>query len=195
MPELRDVLRYIGGMYDVLVFVYENYWGGEVCPDRDLLSRKLSTAGFERENIQQALAWLDGLHAAARGLLTPPELDRAPGKEMPGMPSAHEKTHEAQEPATAWPSSPDSLRLYTPQELDHLGPDCIACIRFLEDAGALPPELREVVIDRALAIPHAPLDLDDLKIIVLMVYWGVGAEPDVLILDELCDNVSERWMN
>jgi len=29
--------------------------------------------------------------------------------------------------------------------------------------------------------------LDDLKIIVLMVYWSAGVEPDSLILDELCD--------
>ncbi len=170
-------------MYEVLVFVYENYWGGQACPDRELLGRKLSTAGFAREEIQQALAWLDGLHTAARGLLTPSENEREPRD----LGLAHL--------APTWPASPGALRVYTAQELDHLGPECIGCIRFLEDAGALPPELREVVIDRALAIPEAPLDLDDLKIIVLMVYWGIGAEPDVLILDELCDDEAQRWCN
>jgi Smg protein len=34
--------------------------------------------------------------------------------------------------------------------------------------------------------------LDDLKIIVLMVYWSAGIEPDALVLDELCDDVAER---
>jgi Smg protein len=29
------------------------------------------------------------------------------------------------------------------------------------------------------------LELDDLKIIVLMVFWSLGEEPDALILDEL----------
>ena len=53
----------------------------------------------------------------------------------------------------------------------------------------------QAVIDRALAIPATPLGLDDLKIIILMVYWGVGAEPDVLILDELCDDDTRRWSN
>lgn len=169
-------------MYEVLVFVYENFWSGQACPDRELLGRKLSTAGFEREEIQQALAWLEGLQVAAGGLLTPAEEERAPREANRDL-------------APTWPASPGSLRLYTGQELEVLGPECLAFIHFLENSGALPPELREVVIDRALAIPAAPLHLDDLKIIVLMVYWGVGAEPDALILDELCDDDTHRWKN
>jgi Smg protein len=52
----------------------------------------------------------------------------------------------------------------------------------------LSAQLREVVIDRAMAAPGAPLALDDLKVIVLMVFWSVGLEPDALVLDELCDD-------
>ncbi|WP_028602882.1 DUF494 family protein [Ottowia thiooxydans] len=169
-------------MYELLAFVYENCWGGDAYPGREQLGRKLSTAGFEREDIQQALAWLDGLHIAALGLLPPQSSERdisGAGCELP----------------PSWPAAPNSLRVYSTQEMTHLGSECIACIRFLEGAGALPPELREVVIDRALAIPESPLDPDDLKLIVLMVYWRVGTEPDVLILDELCDDVVGRWKN
>jgi len=36
------------------------------------------------------------------------------------------------------------------------------------------------------------VSLDDLKIIVLMVYWSMGQEPDALILDELCDDTAGR---
>ena len=54
------------------------------------------------------------------------------------------------------------------------------------DNAALP--MREIVIDRAMASANSPLALDDLKIIVLMVYWSFGQEPDALILDELCDD-------
>ena len=36
------------------------------------------------------------------------------------------------------------------------------------------------------------LCLEDLKIIVLMVYWSFGQEPDALVLDELCDDASDR---
>jgi Smg protein len=52
--------------------------------------------------------------------------------------------------------------------------------------------MREVVIDRAMAAPGGPIALDDLKIIVLMVYWSFGREPDTLVLDELCDDVLTR---
>ena len=43
-------------------------------------------------------------------------------------------------------------------------------------------------LDRAMAAPGDPVSLDDLKIIVLMVYWSFGEEPDALVLDELCDD-------
>ena len=52
--------------------------------------------------------------------------------------------------------------------------------------------MREIVIDRAMAAPGDPVPLDDLKIIVLMVYWSFGEEPDALVLDELCDDSAGR---
>ena len=63
---------------------------------------------------------------------------------------------------------------------------------FLESSGVLPPHMREIVIDRAMAAPGGPVPLDDLKIIVLMVYWSFGEEPDALVLDELCDDSDQR---
>jgi len=54
------------------------------------------------------------------------------------------------------------------------------------------PELRELVIERALAASDEPLALDDLKIIVMMVYWRMGASLDALVLDELCDDAGRR---
>ncbi|MBB5206241.1 Smg protein [Inhella inkyongensis] len=78
-----------------------------------------------------------------------------------------------------------SLRVYTRDELEHLGQASIDFISFLASAGVLPPALREVVLDRAMAIAGGPVDLEDLKIIVLMVFWSSGEEPDALILDEL----------
>jgi Smg protein len=79
------------------------------------------------------------------------------------------------------------MRVYTFAEQQQLGADCLGFLQFLEDAGKLSTQMREVVIDRAMAVSYQPVTLDDLKIIVLMVYWSVGLEPDALILDELCD--------
>lgn len=140
-------------MFDVLVFVYENYWRPDACPDHRQLSRKLSAAGFESEEIQEALTWLDGLATSA---VAPDIVQGA-----------------------------SSLRVYTEAEHELLGDECVGFIRFLESAGVLPPPMREMVIDRAGAIGAGPLPLDDVKIIVLMVFWSLGEEPDALILDEL----------
>ena len=48
---------------------------------------------------------------------------------------------------------------------------------------------------RASVIPGGPLDLEDLKIIVLMVFWSLGEEPDALILDELFVDAEERLIH
>lgn len=154
-------------MFEVLVFVYENYWRGDACPELQQLGRKLSAHGFEPEEIQEALAWLDGLNFAARS------------------------TQDLPEDAPV-PQSPGSLRVYSAQEQDHLGAQGLGFISFLESAGVLPPALREIVVDRAMAVPGGPVSVDDLKIIVLMVYWSMGQEPDALVLDELCDDSSDR---
>jgi Smg protein len=88
------------------------------------------------------------------------------------------QSHHGQQSASA-------LRVYSSDELEHLGEASIGFISFLASAGVLPPPMREMVIERAMAIPGAPMDLEDLKIIVLMVFWSLGEEPDALILDEL----------
>lgn len=146
-------------MFDVLVYLYENYWRPDACPDHDQLSRKLTAVGFESDEIEDALSWLDGLASVAE---------------------SHADTQSAL-----------SMRVYTPAEQEHLGTASIAFVSFLESAGVLPAPMREIVIDRAMAAP-GPVPLDDLKIIVLMVYWSFGEEPDALVLDELCDDAEGR---
>jgi Smg protein len=155
-------------MFDVLVFVYENYWRGDACPELQQLGRKLSAQGFEPDEIQQALTWLDGLNFAAQSAQQLPE------SPAPASPSRH------------------SMRVYSVAEQDHLGAQCLGFISFLDSAGVMPPEMREIVLDRAMAAPGGPVPLDDLKIIVLMVYWSMGREPDALVLDELCDDTAGR---
>ena len=39
-------------MFEVLVFVYENYWRGDACPELQQLGRKLSAHGFEAEPVK-----------------------------------------------------------------------------------------------------------------------------------------------
>jgi len=41
------------------------------------------------------------------------------------------------------------------------------------------------VIERALAVNESPMPLNKLKVIVLMLLWSLGQEPDALMFDEL----------
>lgn len=86
----------------------------------------------------------------------------------------------------------DSVRVFAQMEIDHAGPEALGFIQFLESAGVLTAALREMILDRVLAIPGGPVELDDLKVIVLMVLWSAGEEPDALILDELFTEEGER---
>ena len=150
-------------MFDVLVYLYENYWRPDACPGHDQLTRKLSSVGFESDEIQEALLWLDGLAKTAQSYV---------GEQ-----------------------GERSLRVYSPQENELLGEESIGFISFLESAGVLPPPMREMVVDRATALGGNPLDLEDLKIIVLMVFWCLGEEPDALILDELFVDAEDRLIH
>jgi len=47
-------------MIDILVYLFENYLP-DAYPEPAVLARKLSAAGFEEEEISEALTWLDGL--------------------------------------------------------------------------------------------------------------------------------------
>ena len=171
-------------MFEVLVYVYENYWQGDACPELHHLSRKLTAVGFEVDEIHDALVWLDGLNTAAQStqIYLPAveagidAIDIADKNANPGL--------QAQ--------SSGSLRVYSVSEQEHLGAACLGFVSFLESSGVLPPHMREIVLDRAMAAPGDPVTLDDLKIIVLMVYWSFGEEPDALVLDELCDDTEFR---
>jgi Smg protein len=164
-------------MIDVLVFIYENYWRGDACPAPDQLGRRLSAAGFEVADIALALDWLGELRLVTQEAATCLDAAAESGLAAPvtGMISASET----------------SMRIYSAEEQDHLGAPCLGFASFLERAGILPAALREIALDRAMAMP-GPVSLEDFKIVVLMVFWSIGREPDVLVLDELCDDLAQR---
>ncbi len=149
-------------MFEVLAFVYENYWQGADCPEPPQLVRKLSAVGFEDDEVEEALVWLTALNLATS--------------------ESHPRIQAVPAPA------PGSLRVFSLEEQNHLGAAGLAYIACLERAGYLSPLQREIVLERACAFRHGPgLELDDLRLIVRMVYWSQGIEPDALLLDELCD--------
>jgi Smg protein len=145
-------------MFDVLVYLYETYYRPDACPDSEALMKKLAAVGFEEEEISKALDWLTDLAETANELA-----DQYP-----------------QQTAFSF-----GTRIYVPTELDVLGTEAIGFIQFLESAKLINPIQREIVIEQALAASDEQISLDKLKVIVLMVLWSQGKEPDGLIFDEL----------
>lgn len=155
-------------MIDILVYLFENYLP-DACPEPDLLARKLSAAGFEQEEISEALTWLDGLDQSEAVMIRL----RPQGKAM---------------------------RLYDEEEQSRLSVECRSFLAFLEQAGTLEPELRELVIERAMALKDQQIPLAKLKVIVVTVMWRRQCEFDALVLEELLtsadeDEESERWLH
>lgn len=143
-------------MFDILVYLFENYYTPQSCPDADTLAHKLAAVGFEHEDIDEALGWLYGLAQTTEQCV---QLAQTP--------------------------QGDSQRIYTDLEYQALGTEAIGFISFLESSGVLPAALREILIDRALAADESPVPLEKIKIIALMVLWSQEAEVDHLVLEEL----------
>ncbi|WP_210543417.1 DUF494 family protein [Rhodoferax sp. PAMC 29310] len=167
-------------MFEVLVFVFENYWRGDACPELAHLERKLNTVGFDSEEIQDALVWLKELNLAASG------------RQQPANSSRDEPVSATAVSPHFFNQSPNTMRVYSAAEQLRLSTESLGFITFLENSKVLTPHMREIVIDRAMAASAEHVPLDDLKIIVLMIFWSLGKEPDALVLDELCESGVER---
>jgi Smg protein len=152
-------------MFEILVYLFENYYQGEPCPDPDTLARKLTDAGFGDEDITDALDWL-------RQLAPPP---------TEPYPEAFELC--------------DAFRAHTNAELAKLSTGSRGFITFLESAGVVTAPLRELIIDRAMALPDDVVDLEKLKVIVLMVLWARRGDVDTLILEELLPEGGPRHVH
>lgn len=152
-------------MFDILVYLFENYYAPESCPSAEVLAKRLAAAGFEHTDIDDALGWLVGLAETTEQCV---ELSETPGT---------------------------GTRVYADCEQQFLGAGPIGFITFLEATGALSPVLREIVIDRAMATADAPMSLHKIKIIALMVLWSQEAEVDHLILEELLRDDEYRLLH
>jgi Smg protein len=132
-------------VFDVLMYLFENYMSEEapeMDQDRETLKSELLRAGFHDREIGKALDWLEGLAQLQHAAVSP-----------------------LVKPTRA-------MRIYSAQELEKLDLDCRGFLLFLEQMGVLDPPTREMVIDRAMALEGAEMDLDQLKWVILMVLFN-----------------------
>jgi Smg protein len=127
-------------MVDVLIYLFENYLDGEDQPPTDQDALEDELAQAGFSTGEVAKA-LYWLDELARGAQIPTYHGRALG----------------------------SMRVYTADECAKLDLEGRGFLLFLEQNGILDPASRELVIERALAIDHAQVSVDELKWVVLLV--------------------------
>jgi len=141
-------------MFEVLVYLFENYFEANIRPDQDTLARELFAAGFDENDINRAFDWFSTLE----------EMTRHSG-------------------ASAHPGQ-DSLRIYAEAETAKINLESMSFLMFLEQAGVIDAAQRELVIDRAMALPEAKVTLDQIKWIMLMTLWNQGKTGDYLFVED-----------
>jgi Smg protein len=142
-------------MYDILVYLFENCQQAELAYDRERVAKKLSAAGFEDADISEALHWLAGVGRSPQGV------------------------------RERLPDARASFRAYAPRELAKLDASCRGFLMTLEHSGILSAETRELVIERALAAAGDALNLEQLKLVVLMVLWNHELPTSRLLAEDL----------
>ncbi|RWU09546.1 DUF494 domain-containing protein [Pseudidiomarina gelatinasegens] len=134
-------------MFDILMYLFENYIHSdmEVVVNHDELTDELTRAGFHRQEIHKALAWLERL-ADLQDSQLKPYLNKSPSS---------------------------STRVFTAEEVARLDCSSRGFLMYLENLGVLDFSTREMVIDRVMELDMPQFTLDDLKWVVLMVLFNV----------------------
>ena len=141
-------------MFEVLVYLFENYFEADIRPDQNTLAKELSAAGFDQEDINGAFDWYSAL------------------EEMTGQ--AGESTH----------GHGLGFRVYTDPETKKINNESLSFLMFLEQAQVLNPFQRELVIDRAMALPQPEVGIEEVRWIVLMALWNQGKAKDYLFVED-----------
>ncbi|MBR7800322.1 DUF494 family protein [Undibacterium fentianense] len=150
-------------MFEILVYLYQTYYRPETCPDSIVLAKKLSSEGFDEDEIVAALDWLSALADTTNLLATGTQLIDSPLKN--GFRS-------------------NGFRVYTEEEKSVLGLDVISFLYYLQQSCVLNEQQREVLIECAMAVDESPLNLAKFKVIVLMLLWSQGHEAEMQMFDE-----------
>lgn len=131
-------------MFEVLVYMFENYIDTQFRPDDSTLSRELSAAGFDEEDINGAFNWFNQLESSVEK----PELF----------------THARHA----------NTRVFTEDELKKISGESIGFILFLVNAKILNAAQRELVLELAMSLPQLQINIEEMRWIVLMTTWGAS---------------------
>jgi Smg protein len=151
---------------DVLMYLFDHVFDADMESeaDQDTLTDELEAAGFEKGEIDKAFDWLDDLRLAED------RTDCLKGQAL------------------------GSMRVYADCELARFTDGCHGFMLFMEQSAIIDAQLREMIIERAMALETPEIDLEHLKWVTMMVLCNSSREdgPPVewveeLMLDEFTD--------
>jgi Smg protein len=151
-------------MFEVLVFMFENYFANHTLPDLNSLSndeimeQELSAAGFEQGDILGAFDWF---------------------QQMKFMLSASDQ---------AYCHHATSLRVFTEAELNKITTESLGLIIFLQQANVINDMERDLIIDRAMALKQVEVKIEETRWITMMALWNKGREKDYLFVEDALFN-------
>lgn len=142
-------------MVDILIFVYENFFASGIYPTHSVLQNRLFAAGFREDEVEETLAWLEKISP-----LPPAERDS-------------DLAHAV------------CQRCLEPSEFERIGAAGWGFMAFLENNQILSAAQRELILSGIMTLDEPEVDLDRLKLIVLMVLWRQGYSLEALLVEEL----------
>ncbi len=144
-------------MFDVLMYLFEHYYMDE---ETDLSP--------DRESLHTEL-----LEAGFPSL----EINQA----FEWLEDLALQEHDIQSPQTE-----NAIRIFSDRECERLDTESRGFLLFLEQMGILPPDSRERVIERAMALDTDDFDIAQLKWVILMVLFNQpGAEAAYAWMEDL----------
>ena len=142
-------------MFEVIMYLFESYMQIDqtIEINADQITDELLEEGFQKNDINKAIAWLDNLAELQQN-------------------SPQEQTQAAKK---------TSQRIYSNIEQQRLPSECRGYIYYLEQAELLNTHTREIVIDCAMSLEIETLPLEELQWLILMILFNDPKSGDAFL--------------
>ena len=145
-------------MFEVLVFMFENYIAHHALPDDDIMTQELSAAGFEQSDIVGAVDWF------------------------------HEMKNMVIEPPRVYEHQHTSMRIFSEIEQKKISLESISFVIFLQQANVINDVERDLILDRAMALKQEQIKIEEMRWITMIALWNAGREKDYLFVEDALFN-------
>lgn len=145
-------------MFEVLVFMFENYFSHHATLDNDVMEQELSAAGFDSSDITGAFDW----YAEIKSRLT-----------LPAFNYSHKDS---------------AIRVFSNTELKKINVESIGFILFLQQANVINDMERDLIVERAMALKQQVITIEEMRWVAMIALWNEGREKDYLFVEDALFN-------